>query len=385
MLPMQSVLLLALLHASSMTASSVRSVITSIRNDEPRLDATSTIMDAHDMSLRLLPDGTYVMHAIEYGLCEAPTDMGCDGTADHCGFRQNHNVTVWTSPDLSSGSWRLHGYAFDLSARPPGLLFRPDAIFNPNTNLWVLFYNDASNGNAYISSVAPTAFGPFTDFQRSNVTDATWSGGDFHLFNDGLQGYIIWTGMSSLPGQDHKIRISKLTSDWRGATADKPFMFDADAPTTTFNEAPSIFERNGVWYALFGHCCCFCMQGSGLFVHTAPHPMGPWTAASANSPYDIACEAPSVAFQGIPTPGQGCLYGGSTDISVTRSQQDFLATVPDGRGGNTYLYFGSRWGQSPDGLKGHEPQYVYPLQFRDDGSIEHIVWNNTVSFAIQVA
>lgn len=36
-----------------------------IRNDLPRLDVTGAIMDAHDCSVRVLPDGTYVMHAIE--------------------------------------------------------------------------------------------------------------------------------------------------------------------------------------------------------------------------------------------------------------------------------------------------------------------------------
>lgn len=117
--------------------------------------------------------------------------------------------------------------------------------------------------------------------------------------------------------------------------------------------------------------------------------MGPWTAATA--PYDIACQpaAPtSPAFSygvtagGDPTPGQGCLYGGSQDVSVTRSQQAFLATVPDGAGGETMLYIGDRWGQSPDGLKGHEPQYWWPLQFRADGGIDHIMWNDTITFNI---
>ena len=481
--------------------------VTTIRNDQPRLDDTGAIMDSHDMTLRVLPDGTYVMHSIEYGLCVAPAGQGCDGTPDHCGFRDTHNVSVWTSKDLSSGSWHWHGYAFDYTARPAGLIFRPDAIFNPNTQMWVLTYNQASGGNTYVSSVSPSPFGPFTDFVTTNITDSVYSGGDFHLFNDPddvSQGFVIWTGMSSLPGNDHKIRISKLNPDWRSVTNDAPYMFGDTAPTTTFNEAPSIFKRGAVWYALFGHCCCYCEQGSGLFVHTASDPMGPWTPAAASSPYDIACEAPPppapaqpfcgfknefnvvtlnltcqngvidavesaffgtptgscpnyaagtcddptflayaratcvgqpscmlesqgadpclgtqksiaaiahcslppggwspdgpvqpplaqassysvAALGGSPTPGQGCLYGGSTDVSVTRSQQDFLATLPDGSGGQTFLYFGSRWGQSPDGLKGHEPQYVFPLQFRADGSIEHITWNDTVAFAVNVA
>ena len=381
-------LLLSLLAAVS------RGARVTIDNTKPRLDVTGAIMDAHDCSIRRLPNGSFVMHAIEYGLCVAPTGQGCDSTPDHCGFRDTHNVTVWLSPDLSSGSWVRVGDAFPLAARPASLIFRPDAIFCPATGLWVLWYNDAGRGNIYVSSTSASPFGPFTGFATTNVTDATWSGGDFHLFYDETeqQGYVIWTGMSKLPGYDHKIRISKLTSDFLGVTSDEPYMFNDNAPSTTFNEAPAIFSKGGVYYTGFSHCCCFCYQGSGLFVHTAPHPMGPWTAATA--PYDIACEAPpaddlsasyALSVGGIPTPGQGCLYGGSKDVSVTRSQQDFMATLPDGAGGFTYLYIGGRWGQSPDGLKGHEPQYVYPLQFNADGSIQHIQWNDTVTFDIEVA
>jgi len=118
--------------------------LVTINNTAPRLDVNGVPMDAHDCSVRLLPNGTYVMHAIEYGLCVAPTGQGCDSTPDHCGFRDTHNVTVWTSPDLSSGSWTRAGYAFALQDRPAGLIFRPDAIYNPNTGLWVLWYNQAT-------------------------------------------------------------------------------------------------------------------------------------------------------------------------------------------------------------------------------------------------
>jgi len=379
----------ALLLLFSALSSSLSTTVT-IRNDEPRLDVNGAIVDGHDLSLRVLPNGTYLMTTIEYGLCVAPTGEGCDSTPDHCGFRANHNITIWTSNTLLSGSWVKAGNAFPLSARPPGLIFRPDAIFNPNTQQTVLWYNFAGGGNTYVTSVSSSPFGPFADFAVSNATDATWEGGDFHLFiddtlpeNEPAQGYVIWTGMAKSPGNDHRIRISKLTPDFRHVTSDEPYTFD----DFQFNEAPSIFSRNGVWYALFGHCCCFCYQGSGLFVHTAPTPMGPWTLQS--SPVsDIACQAPSAVealLRGVPTPGQGCLYGGSKDVSVTRSQQDFVAKLPDGEKGFTFLYFGSRWGQSPDGIKGHEPQYVFPLSFLKDGTLQHLTWNDSVSFPLAVA
>jgi hypothetical protein len=226
-----------------------------INNTAPRLDEHGQILDGHDCTIRVLPNGTYVMHTIEYGLCVAPAKLGCDQTPDKCGFRNNHNVTVWTSPDLSSGSWHKVGNAFDFTARPAGLIFRPDAIFNPVTQQWVLWYNQASGGNIYITSVSDSFFGPFQDFRPSNCTNAVWTGGDFHLFVDPAdsQGYVIWTGMSSAPN-DHKIRVSKLTADMRDVVP------DAGSSTWTFaenfTEAPMLFERGGLYYAVFGHCCC---------------------------------------------------------------------------------------------------------------------------------
>ena len=182
----------------------------------------------------------------------APANLGCDQTPDHCGFRDNHNVTAWSSPDLTSGSWVKHGNAFPYTARPPGLIFRPDAIFNENTQTWVLWYNWAGQGgNVYVTATSKSPYGPYQGFTQSNCTDQTWTGGDFHLFTDSSnQGYVIWTGMSKAPGMDHKIRISRLTPDFLSVTSDPPYMFD----DFRFNEAPSVFVRNGVWYALFGHC-----------------------------------------------------------------------------------------------------------------------------------
>ena len=105
--------------------------------------------------------------------------------------------------------------------------------------------------DTYITSTSTSPFGPFGDFQVSNVTDSTWAGGDFHLFidaADGNAGYIIWTAMSAQPGFDHKIKIQRLTADFRNAAPNSaPYMF-----AEQFNEAPMLIERAGVYYALFG-------------------------------------------------------------------------------------------------------------------------------------
>ncbi len=132
-----------------------------------------------------------------------------------------------------------------------------------------------------------------------------------------------------------------------------------------------MFRRGPTYYALFGHCCCFCYQGSGIIVHTASSPLGPWDVQSGG---DIACRPPGSGMPGqspygaAPTPGQGCLYNNSKDVSVTRSQQNFVIEVCEGRNatlmaqvqtstGIAYVWTGDRWQQAPDGIKGHDPQY----------------------------
>ena len=39
-------------------------------------------------------------------------------------------------------------------------------------------------------------------------------------------------------------------------------------------------------------------------------------------------------MRGVPTPGQGCLYGGKTEVSTTRAQPNVVLTVPSGSDGD---------------------------------------------------
>lgn len=74
-----------------------------IDNMVPRLDSTGTILDGHDGRLQKFNDsGPYYLHTLAYGLCNEPNGQGCnqpDGRFS-CGFRLDHNITVYTTDDL---------------------------------------------------------------------------------------------------------------------------------------------------------------------------------------------------------------------------------------------------------------------------------------------
>ncbi len=90
-------------------------------NLKPRLDINGNIIDAHDGSIQVSRSpleylmlcrgsrqmvnanagpslkfkGPYYMHAVQYGLCKEPANLGCDQTADRCGFKYDHNISIW--------------------------------------------------------------------------------------------------------------------------------------------------------------------------------------------------------------------------------------------------------------------------------------------------
>merc|ERR1712217_372214 len=84
--------------------------------------------------------------------------------------------------------------------------------------------------------------------------------------------------------------IEKLTDDYldsAGGVDGNATIIGGTFGGTTFPEyfveAPAFFKRQGLYYALFGHCCCFCYQGSGVMVYTAPSPKGPWRAQCSDT------------------------------------------------------------------------------------------------------
>jgi len=176
-------------------------------------------------------------------------------------------------------------------------------------------------------------------------------GGDFSLLVvdeiTSSKAYLIYTSLQV----NHQMSIEELSSDFLSSLA----VNDASKSSGIFGdkgcvEAPALFERGAVYYALFGRCCCFCEEGSNLGVYTASTPLGPYT------------------FQGE----IGIYPNGS---SVTHSQQNFVMKI-ETKSGVEYVFTGDRWQSAPDHIKAHDFQYWMPLTFDSSSppKIEKLQW-----------
>ncbi|CAF0743942.1 unnamed protein product [Adineta steineri] len=339
-----------------------------INNLKPRLDVNGVIIDAHDGSIQQFEkNGLYYMHAMQYGLCEEPPNYGCDGAGmpSKCGFQMDHNISIWSSPNLTSGSWSYVGNSINVTDRPAGVVFRPHLVYNPKTKLYVLFWNYMrwNQPSLYAVGIAETPNGPFKLVNPALNVSRGGSGGDFDVFvDDDGTGYIVYS-------QNYYMSIEQLTPDYYYSTG-KSYMFDE-----YFVEAPIFLKKNNIYYVLFGWCCCYCMQGSGVLVHTSNNPMGPYTLQTDG---DLACVAKSntisTSLNALPTPNQGCEFHNINTTSIARSQQNYIIKVTNSSGYTTYVWTGDRWQQAPDGIKGHEPQFWTPLTFDENGKIGKMKW-----------
>jgi len=127
------------------TDDAVSSYSLTIDNNQPRLGVGGEIINSHDGTIRFL-EGKWWLHVASYGAdaCKDPPLQGCQRVPGKvpCGFQGDHNVSIYTSTNLSSGYWSYVGDAIRCEEVPGcKILYRPHLVFNPNAKKYTLFYN----------------------------------------------------------------------------------------------------------------------------------------------------------------------------------------------------------------------------------------------------
>ena len=357
------------------------SKLVTFSNVVPRLDSTGAVIKGHDgTTQRFHGTGPFYYHAMGYPPCNLTAAInGCDykNGQKTCIYNKRNSLLVYSSPDLSSGSWRLTEtvYPSDSSGFPTCTYFRSQAVYNPVTKLYVLWANTAGCDvntcpNKKCGSYAVgTSTQPGHGFKfAAMVTPDTAAGqplpqsvGDYALLvdRDG-KGYILLTAMKSVDVRN--MFIIQLTPDFlsvNGSASVGPL------PGPKIVEAPAFFRRGEMYHALLGGCTCMGLYGGGVAALTAKHPLGPWT--NITSALDPGCPmgAQSTCFQ--MGPGDVC-------NPITQAQQNYVIEVPLANGSSQHVWTGDRWQVSPDGKFDEQPQTWLPLSFDAGGELLPMKW-----------
>jgi hypothetical protein len=364
-------------------AASASAAPVNISNVVPRRDTDGAILDAHDGKVLRGQDGVYRWFAASYGNCTEPAGgSGCaDAEPGNCGFQLDHNVTVYESTDLSTWTNKGHAFRMQDSGIPNAVLFCPKILFNAKSSTYVLWFNwvEASNfANSYYAvATSKTPEGPFSLVVEKVTTLAFSDTGDFNILqDDDGSAYIIYTAHIQGYPETHQMSVEKLTDDYLSTLG--------NASTSgffgqSFVEAPAIFKRNGVYYATFGSCCCYCLSGSPVSVYTATTPLGPWTQRNVLGGQTVSggdCpKATTSRGSALLDALLGVDMGAETSGACLRSrdaisaQQTDIFEWIDSNGDPQFMYIGDRWQSAPDGLKAHDFTFWSPLNFTADGNI----------------
>ena len=348
-----------------------------ISNVLQRLDVNGHSMDIHDGNVLYdNSSGLYYYYGVGYGDCHCEFDFGCAGLylMGDCGFRTNHTINLYTSPDLSRWTFVRDILPWN-GGRPLGIYYRPKVVYNRRTKLYMLWINRVQRSgpfgepnfhdSTYIVASSSTPDGPFTVVNTKVQTLEYSNPGDFAILVEDDSGndtaYIAYTSVDN----EHRIQIEQLTSDYT-ETLGKAATTGSLTPIN--NEAPILFKRKGYYYLLFGKCCCLCRSGSNSRVYVSTHPLGPWK----DTAYDI-------------DPITNVIVNGTIHRrSISGGQQSFVVQALQSNRTDVLIFVSDRWGTAK--YMADDKQYWQPLQFDDTQTpprIQQLQW--TDQFTLDLA
>lgn len=306
---------------------------------------TGEILDAHGGCLQFFK-GRFYLYGTAFGT-----------NRDYAGL---NSLVVYSSPDLAN--WTREG---ELLKNPPtGVYYRPYVIFNPKTQKYVLWYNwypklwKGQDGVAVSDSPA----GPFTIVTEKAHLQGTCPGdGSLFLDDDGTA-YYIYTDIAN----DYSVRIERLTPDFLDSS------HEVSKVMSTGAEAPLMFRRDNLYYALCGPLCATCPKGSEVQVFTSVSPLGPFSTKPSFNINRRSLEPnsnPPVAGSATNTQKGWFTFRPEASVPIIPAQETWIAQIPIG-GDMAYIWMADRWGSSPDGMIAHDFQFwSTPLEFTADGEI----------------
>lgn len=322
-----------------------------------RFDVDGNAIDAHDGEIQRFGDHYYL-----YG-----TGYGCGFAwqtpdAPFCGFRS------YESTDLVH--WRDDGLLFDAGTVPwqhrcDGATygcFRPHVLRDSATGRYVLWINTYDVGVGYHVFTSDSPSGPFTEQPTPRLAvnadvPPGVNNGDFDLFRDrDGTAYIAYTDWR----QGGDVVVERLRPDYLSGTGDHVRV------GLRAVEAPSMFERNGIYYLTVSDPNCgYCATGTSYL--TASAPLGPWSGAPATDPYwSVADGQLSVQGGGVGLSRDGASW---TDYTL----QARVTPLQTG-GGGTYAQAGWVFRATDPGdgyawLLGN-----YPHQGAEGGNLTKVVF-----------
>ncbi len=333
-----------------------KTVTVTISNTELRRDVTGQIMDVHRCCLQFF-NGTFYLYGLAFGTNQ-------DGNALSLRF------VVYSSPDLKT--WTYVGKL--LKDPPAGVYSRALVVFNPATRKYVAWYSwfpKLWDGQAGVAE-SDTPTGPFVVVNPKAHLIGTRPGDGSLFVDDDGTGYYIYTDIE----EGYALRVEQL----------KPDFLDTDGKSSGImakgTEAPALFRRKNVYYALTSPLCPDCPQGSEVQVLIANSPLGPFATeasfninhtdmngtAASSAPGSTFTNRPGSAMPGEPAAADWHRINPVTSHPTIPAQQSWVFKMP-ATGGADYIWMGDLFGSAADGTKAHDLQYWSPLVFADSGQI----------------